>query len=130
MTPVDNPEERVSTPAKQDLLGAETELKDLPIGNKGDAYAGRAEFNPAEPTLAEGWRVLVEWRRSPEFGVEVTELTLKPTEWVIDGAPAGSTRRRLPDEIPPRGISKAAIDQIKISKIREVIREFRGDFRC
>ena len=114
--------------------GPEKDMIPLPVEHRADVRERWAEFNPPEPTISDGWTVVANWRRTPDYGIEVTELTLKPTLWVVDGAPSGFARRRiLPEESPPRGIDKAAIGLLSISKIREGLREFversASDFR-
>lgn len=109
-------------------LKPKDDLMPLPVPSLSSELGRTLHRTAGEPTVQGSWDHWIKWRNSKEHGIEVLELIIRPSKWVIDDAPEGFARRRQKDEMPRRGLTKAVIDRTLISEIRASLRDYLADY--
>lgn len=90
-----------------------------------DDDPGGFRIRQAGATIENGWDVKGEWEQDGEHGLVILNIGYVPAEYVTDGCPLGRARLRLASEPqgPPVGFRFKDLATIKLSRVREAIRE-------
>lgn len=96
----------------------------IPGGAPGSPDApGSFRIRDLEATIEDGWDVRGEWDVDDEQGVVLLNVSLVPSEYVLDGPPSGQPRlRKLPEERPRGGWRSGTLRRIRTSVIYAAIR--------